>query len=176
MEKEKYLKLKREACRKRKASSRKDMLMIAYVNKKYPLIYKEAETYYNKLDETYPSKLDLRKTTEFKTLKETPVEVVKDRMRLEIQLTEGSNSDKHLQNIQDKEHQLPEDLQNIQCIMNDELPQDLIETIIKDLRTDSHIAKLMDEMETSLYEGINPFDDIDLDIENDDRLERELMW
>ena len=114
MEKEKFLMSKREATRKRKASGRKDMLMIAYVSKKHPFVYKEAETYFNKLNETYPSKLDLRKTTEFKILQETSMETVNDRMRLEIPLASGSTSV--------EEHPLPEDLQNIEDIMKDELP------------------------------------------------------
>ena len=176
MEKANKLRLKREACRKRKESARKDLLMIAYVNKKYPLIYKEAEIYYNKLDESNQSKIDLRKTKEFRALKETAAETVNDRMVLEIPITSGSNE--HPQNIQDKEHPLPDDLQGIQGIMEDELQQDLIESIIKDLKNDPYISKLMDELETELDKGINPFDDdddIELDIEIDDRLEEELM-
>ena len=33
----------------------------------------------------------------------------------------------------------------------------------------------MDEIEASVYEEINPYDDMDIDIENDDRLEKELI-
>ena len=174
MEKANKLRLKREACRKRKESARKDLLMIAYINKKYPLIYKEAEVYYNKLDENNRSKIDLRKTTEFRALKETTVEALNDRMVLEIPIT-SQNINEQPQNI--NEQPLPDDLQDIQGIMADRLQQDVIENIMKELRNDPHVSKLMDELETGLAEGMNLFnDDDDIELEIDDRLEEELLW
>ena len=206
MEKENKLRLKREATRKRKASARKDMFMIAYVNKKYSLIYKEAESYYNKLNETNPSKIDLRKTKEFRELKQTPPETANDRMVLQIPITSGSKQQQQQpQNIQEQplpdggmalqipiascskqqqqpqniqEQPLPDDLQGIQGIMKDHLPQGLIENMMKELKDDPYISKLMDELETELNNGINLFndDDDDIEIDDDDRLEEELMW
>ena len=110
MEKAYKLQLKREACRKRKESTRKDLLMVAYINKKYPLIYKEAEVYYNKLDENNPSKIDLRKTTEFRALKE--VEVLNDRMVLEIPII-CQNINEQPQNINEQPQNINEQPQNI---------------------------------------------------------------
>ena len=192
MEKAYKLQLKREACRKRKESARKDLLMIAYVNKKYPLIYKEAEVYYNKLDENNPSKIDLRKTTEFRALKE--VEVLNDRMVLEIPITfqnineqpqnineQPQNINEQPQNINEQpqninEQPLHDDLRDIQGIMADQLQPDVIENIMKELRNDPHLSKLMDELETELTGGMNLFDDDDIELEIDDRLEEELLW
>ena len=206
MEKAYKLQLKREACRKRKESARKDLLMVAYINKKYPLIYKEAEVYYDKLDKNNPSKIDLRKTTEFRALKE--VEVLNDRMVLEIPITcqnineqpqnineqpqnineqpqnineQPQNINEQPQNINEQpqninEQPLLDDLRDIQGIMADQLQPDVIENIMKELRNDPHVSKLMDEIETELTEGMNLFDDDNIELEIDDRLEEELLW
>ena len=192
MEKTYKLQLKQEACRKRKESARKDLLMVAYINKKHPLIYKEAEVYYNKLNENNPSKIDLRKTTEFRALKE--VEVLNDRMVLEIPITcqninkqpqnineQPQNINEQPQNINEQpqninEQPLPNDLRDIQGIMADQLKPDVIENIMKELRKDPHISKLMDELETELTGEMNLFDDDDIELEIDDRLEEELLW
>ena len=84
MDKATFLKLKRENARKRKHICRKDLLITAYVNKRYPLIYKEAEIYYNKLNEIHSTKIDLRKTREFKALPHA--NTIKDKMCLDIRL------------------------------------------------------------------------------------------
>ena len=203
MEKGKLLATKREATRKRKATCRKDLLMIAYVGRKHPFIYKEAETYFNKLNELYPTKLDLRKTIEFRALHETPMESIKDKMCLEIPLASASTIVEecplptnfetieecplpaNLETIEDcplpanletiEECPLPEDLESIEDMMKDELPEDLIENIIKELKADPNIAKIMEEIEALVYKESNPYDDIDIDFETDDRLENELI-
>ena len=179
MEKGKSLAAKREATRKRKAICRKDLLMIAYVSKRHPFIYKEAEMYFNKLNELYPSKIDLRKTLEFRALHETPMETVKDNMCLEIPLASASTTIEEcplptsLETIE--ECPLPEDLESIEGIMKDELPTDLIENIVKELKSDPNIAKIMEEIEEQVYKESDPYNDIDIDIEIDDRLENELI-
>ena len=84
MEKADILRKKREATRKRKKATRKDTLMVAYISNKYPLAYKEAELFYTKLNQANPTKLDLRKTEEFRKLKQLLQETAKDGMILQI--------------------------------------------------------------------------------------------
>ena len=84
MEKADILRKKREDTRKRKKATRKDTLMIAYISKKYPLAYKEAELFYTKLNQANPEKNDLRKTEEFRKLKQVLQETAKDGMILQI--------------------------------------------------------------------------------------------
>ena len=192
MEKANKLRQKRETTRKRKACTRKDIFMIAYVNKKYPMVYKEAEGYYNKLNASNPTKIDLRNTKEFKELNQTPPETTKDRMVLQIPITKQQQP----QSIQgqplpdggmslqtplpddlqtplsdDLQTPPPDDLQDIHGIMEDHLPQDLIENIVKELKDDPHMCKLMNELEAE----INLFND-DIEIDDDERLEEELKW
>ena len=59
---------KRELARMRRRGHRKDRLMIGYIRKLYPLEYKEAKQFYNKLEKNNPKKLDLTKTHAFLTL------------------------------------------------------------------------------------------------------------
>ena len=84
MEKADILRKKREDTRKRKKATRKDTLTIAYISKKYPFAYKEAEVFYTKLNQTNPTKNDLRKTEEFRKLKQVLPEQVQDGMLLQI--------------------------------------------------------------------------------------------
>ena len=172
MEKANQLKRKREATRKRKTCTRKDVFMIAYVSKKYPMVYKEAEGCYNKLNEANPAKIDLRKTKEFKELNQTPIGSITDRMVLQIPITRQKQpqSSQEQPSLDDLQVQLPDDLQDIQGIMEDHLPQDLLENLLKELKDDPHICKLLDELETE----IDLFNDDDIEIDDDDRLEEEL--
>ena len=54
-----------------KALTRQSMFIAEYVQFKYKDIYKEAGTMYNQLNQQYPCKPDLRKTTEFRDWKNT---------------------------------------------------------------------------------------------------------
>ena len=191
MEKGKSLAAKREATRKRKAICRKDLLMMAYVSKRHPFIYKEAETYYNKLDELYPTKIDLRKTIEFRALHDAPIESIKDNMCLEIPLasTPAVVEERPLPINPEiaeerplptnpeivEELPLPADLVSIEDVIKDELPAGVIENIINELKMDPYISKIMEEIEELVYKETDPFEDIDIDFETDDRLENELM-
>ena len=62
---------------------------------------------------------------------------------------------------------IPED---VQPIFNDEIPQETYETIVRELRQDPDLAKIMDDIELDMM-------DVDLPLE-DDRFERELynLW
>ena len=66
---------------------------------------------------------------------------------------------------------IPED---VESIINDEIPQEAYEAILKELRQDPELTKLMDDIE--LFDDIDMMD-VDLPIE-DDRLEQELynIW
>ena len=188
MEKAKQLEHKREISRKRRAGTRKDMLMIAYVNKRFPLVYKEAEMYFKKLNAANPTKLDLRKTNEFRQLDQMPSEMAKDKMILQIPITsktkqtlpgplqepnemalQSSIQEPHeLPNQTCLEQVLPDDLQNIQPLFDDNLLQKQMEKIMDELRNDPDINNLMNEVEieTSIFD----------EIDDDDRLEDELKY
>ena len=47
----------------------------------------------------------------------------------------------------------------------------MMEDLIKDLRADPDLARIMDDVETQMEE----VDDLDIDIDIDDRLENELL-
>ena len=188
MGKAKQLEHKRETTRKRRACARKDMLMIAYVNKRFPLAYKEAEMYFKKLNAANPTKLDLRKTNEFRQLDQMPQGTVKDKMILQIPLTSNTEqtlpgplqepNEMALQSSVQEPHELPDqtcleqvlpdDLQDIQSLFDDNLLQEHLENLMEELRKDPDINNLMNEVEieTSIIE----------EIDNDDRLEDELKY
>ena len=188
MEKADILRKKREATRKRKKTVRKDTLMIAYINKKYPMAYKEAELYYGKLNQANPTKIDLRKTKEFRLLKQMQPETAKDGMILQIPITASSKqtqpdvetalpnpNEMALPNpnemaLPNPNEMVPDDLQNIQGMFEDHLPQDLLENMVRELREDLYIDELMNEVEIELNNEINILNDIEID----DRLEEEL--
>ena len=183
MEKGKTLAVKREGSRKRKANCRKDLLMTAYVNKRHPLIYKEAEVYYNKLNELHPTKIDLRKTLEFRALPNAPMEAIKDNMCLDIPLVVTQTvvevpsvaAQTAVEIVE--ESTLPADLENIEGILEGELPAGVMENIIKELKADPQLNKIMQEIEGLVYKESEEDEDIDIDFEIDDRLENELrLW
>ena len=193
MEKTEILRKKRESTRKRKKATRKDTFMIAYISKKYPLAYKEAEMYYTKLNLANPTKNDLRKTKEFRKMKQVLQETEKDGMILQIPIetvlpnpneTSLQNpNETSLQNpnetvlqntnemtLPNPNETVPDDLQDIQGMFEDNLSLDLIENLLKELREDIYIDELINE-------GINEVEiglDKEINISNDDRLEEEL--
>ena len=181
MDKAKFLKEKRESTRKRKLSCRKDLLITAYVNKRHPLIYKEAEIFYNKLNEIHPTKIDLRKTLEFKAL---PQDTIKDKMCLHIPLmpTQMVECPPTTQTVE-----CPPTTQTVECppttptqtvecpLLEDELPAGMLENIIKELKEDPQMSKIMKELEDMVHEDTAEDEDIDIDVEVDNRLEYELM-
>ena len=60
--------LRQEWRRAQAAKVREERIITAYVKAKHPEIYNNAAVFYNKLNEKYPKKYDLRKVKEFKTL------------------------------------------------------------------------------------------------------------
>ena len=60
--------LRQEWRRDQAAKVREERIITAYVKAKHPEIYSNAAVFYNKLNQKYPKKYDLRKVKEFKTL------------------------------------------------------------------------------------------------------------
>ena len=212
MEKQTPLSKRREREQKRKQQNRQERLMMGYINIKHPLIYKEAEHFYNKVNSIYPNKLDLLKTSRFKELKEGRI---KDKMQLRIPLSNLPNKPKEtlmrkgtdqqpptelnheVINQQQQQQQaefnyevidqqpqtelnyevndqLPPDLNDIATTtLISELPPELVQTIIDDLRADPDLKTLMTEIEDQVAN-----EDIDMDIDidiPDNLLENELL-
>ena len=215
---------KLEGQRKRKAISRKDALMIAYINKKYPLVHKEAELYYAKVNHMYPGKLDLRKTHNFKTLISSPLTEIKDNMLLnvilappettvEVQSLEESpetlapsETTVEVQSLEEspetlapsemtvevqsleespetlapsemtvevqslEESSLPPELETLDGIFKEQIPDDVIQGILNDLRS----YPLIDEIMQGIEDGDDDIDKVIQEIEDDNRLEEEL--
>ena len=70
---------------------------------------------------------------------------------------------------------IPED---IETIFNDEIPQETYDTIVRELRQDPELARLMDDIELDTMDDIE-LDTMDVDLPlEDDRLEQELynLW
>ena len=167
MEKQIHLSIRRERERKRKAQSRKEQLMNAYINTRHPLVYKEAEQYYARLNEKYPDKIDLRKTSRFKELAKIHITTVKDNMRLDIPMVAKPVVEvPPAQNTQIVEEcVLPLDLETIDGIVEDMLPEDVLQGIMNDLQQDPCIRQAMEEIEALV--GCESEEDIDMDIEID---------
>ena len=187
---------KLEGQRKRKAITRKDALMIAYINKKYPLAHKEAELYYSKVNNMYPGKLDLRKTHHFKTLRSSPLTQIKDNMLLNVTMIQPETTVETTVEVQTleespettvevqslEESSLPPELETLDGIFKEQIPDDVIQSILNDLRSYPLLDEIMQGIEDGdvdtdkVMQGIKD-DDIDKvtqEIEHDNRLEEEL--
>ena len=190
MEKATAFSIRKERDRKRKAQTRKELLMMGYINIKHPLVYKEAEQYYVKLDNIYHDKLDLRKTPRFKEL--TKIHIGKDNMMLKIPLmSHQSTQSVQVAEVPPVQHpptlevteqctnELPPDLETIdETIFADELSPDVIQNIINELRADPDLNKIMEGIEATVSINEEMMDediDINIDIEID-LLENELRY
>ena len=60
---------KNEQRRKHAEQSRKNRVLIGYIEKNHPQIHKDACEYYQELEQKYPNKLDLRRTGEFEMMR-----------------------------------------------------------------------------------------------------------
>ena len=180
MEKGRALSVRREQQQKRRAQVRKDQLMINYVNIKHPLVYKEAEQYYTKLNHLYPNKLNLQKTPRFKELTRDPV--IKDNLNLSILLMPQQTV--HVAEVPNPPtlevaevpnpptlevaevpnppalevatnchriaSELSPDLQTIDEYILPELPPGIIQGIIEELRADPNLRDIMKEVEATI--------------------------
>ena len=183
MERQVHLTTRRAAYKKRKQEVRQEQLMINYIKAKYPIIYKEASDYYSTLDAMYPTTNDLRKTWRFKEyISNTKTS---DDMVLQIPLInhkdkEAPNHEVEAREVED--HEVNETVHvddifpdiNLNTLVQ-ELPPQMIEYIIKDLRADPDLASLMDDVEGQMVH--EEADDLDIDISiPDDLLEKKLAW
>ena len=249
MERQTKLSRRREQDRKRKHQARQDQLMAGYIHVKYPLIYKEANEFYQTLNNMYPNKIDLRKTARFKELE---VDIINpsiqpdqttynDNMILKIpliglQANEPNEPDcekapeetfnhqyiipeniQHVDGIFPTIDEIPENKEAVDAIfptideipenkeavdaifptideipenkeavdaifptiaaatLIDELPPDLIQNIINELRADPDLQSTMNEIEDQINDLSEKDLDIDIDIA-DDLLEKELSY
>ena len=181
MERKTDLVKRRAMYKKRKQEVRQERLMISYVKAKYPVIYKEANEYYSILNSMYPTTNDLRKTLRFKEfLSNTKAS---DGMVLQIPLMSYNETP----NKEAENHEVETPNQEVEnhetAYVNDmfpdidmntlvqELPPQMMEDLIKDLRADPDLARIMDDVEIQMEE----VDDLDINIDIDDRLENELL-
>ena len=74
---------RRQNRKMRTQKRRKESLMMAYIQIKHAIVYKEAERYYTKMNKIYPNKPNLLKTPRFHELKQTEIQ---DSMQLNIPL------------------------------------------------------------------------------------------
>ena len=190
MDKQTQLNRRREIALKKREQDRKHRIVLEYFNIKYPVLYQEAIKYYTGLNLQYPNVKDLRKTAGFKHFKETTTST--DTMVLKIPMVNIQNEAKGtipMVNIQNEAKGTSVEIntnaeETIDTIfpdidMNDlvsEIPQEFVDNIIQDLRADPNLRELMDEVEDQVNKETEEEKDSDIDIEfeNDDRLENEL--
>ena len=181
MDKQTLLSRRREIALKKREQDRKHRIVLEYFNIKYPVLYQEAIKYYTGLNLQYPNVKDLRKTAGFRHFKETTPSI--DTMVLKIPMANIQNEAKGTLPERTSVEINTNAEETIDTIfpdidMNDlvsEIPQQFIDNIIQDLRADPDLRKLMDEVEDQVNKETKEKDpDIDIEFENDDRLENEL--
>ena len=164
---------KKEKRRERDYGRRKDSFGMEYVRTKYPKIYGEALEFYEKIRKGYPTKHDLRKTTEFRQWKreeEQPLEPQApktppaDNLQLRVPLWDTST----LTSAQNLETVAQEVLGEgtIYPSLQDEIPSELIEEVLTELREDPDLKDIFETDFEQLGAGIV--------INEDNRLEDEL--
>ena len=198
-----------------------------YIKEKHRETYEEAVTFYNYVNELHPQKVNLRKTQEFKAMKNGMIFVTKRPKIIKQSFTSIPTTGEHGITIVSTDQQaetlhlpvqtpieqaetvassteqaetLPKTMQlhiplmspneisttvleeslratlpdEIQSTLDEEIPEEIYNKILAELRLDPDLAKLMDDIEHDIDE-----EDLDLPIE-EDRLESELqnwgMW
>ena len=174
MNKQERLDRRRELAIMKREKNREHNVLLEYFNTKYPVLYKEATKFYQDLNKQYPTTKNLRNTPGFKHFKATTIST--DTMVLEIPM------DKPTKTIVKETDMGPEEteqevetsfpaLEIPDLEMNEllpEIPQHIVDDIISDLRADPDLNIIMGEVEDMVDS------DIDVHIDDDDRLEDEL--
>ena len=170
---------KKEKRKDRDRGRRVNTFGMEYVQTKYPKIYNETMEFHDKLRELYPEKYDLRKTVEFKHFKlqqekegqqpqtlKPPAMV--DNLQLRIPLWDKAtlSSTQSLETV--AEEVLGEG--TIYPSLQDEIPNELIEKILEELREDPDLKDIFNIVEAD-FEQLGA----DIDIDEDIRLENELV-
>ena len=192
---------RQETRRKKIVTDRLDLFIASYVQNKHPAIYTEAEQFYNVLRQRNPNKLDLRKTDAFRVWsveqkkKEENTNILHGRFNmfeLKVPLI-------NIDDIQTKTKPLAEGEPVVETLaegdieaaavetpgegetMNENTMQPSIEApisdelfneIVKSLREDPDLSNMMSSIEEEiLYEEY----EMDINISDDERLEKELL-
>ena len=174
MNKQERLDRRRDLAIMKREKNREHNILLEYFNTKYPVLYKEATKFYQDLNKQYPTTKNLRNTPGFKHFKATTIST--DTMVLEIPM------DKPTKTIVKETDMGPEETEQevetsfpgleIPDLEMDELlpeiPQHIVDNIISNLRADPDLNIIMGEVEDMVDS------DIDVHIDDDDRLEDEL--
>ena len=191
MNKQERLDRRRELAIMKREKNREHNILLEYFNTKYPVLYKEATKFYQDLNKQYPTTKNLRNTPGFKHFKATTIST--DTMVLEIPMDkptktivketdmgpeeteqEVETSFPALVGPEETEQEVETSFPALEIPdleMNEllpEIPQHIVDDIISDLRADPDLNIIMGEVEDMVDS------DIDVHIDDDDRLEDEL--
>ena len=201
MGKERDIVRRRQLRKSRHDQKRQNSLITDYIQHKYANVYTEAFHFYERLNNQYPKKLDLRKTEEYRVWKSsvsdtsaqsqvqeppnpvsiesspTTVEtqpptkhIYEDNLQLRIPL-DRYRSLKHTQSTTTQTLTIVDEGSSLQPTLFDELPSDLIDQIIDQLRQDPDLTNMLNDIDELVNsEGM----DIDIEIPEYTLLEKEL--
>ena len=201
MGKERDIVRRRQLRKSRHDQKRQNSLITDYIQHKYANVYTEAFHFYERLNNQYPKKLDLRKTEEYRVWKSSvsdtsaqsqvqeppnPVSIesspttvetqpptkhkYEDNLQLRIPL-DRYRSLKHTQSTTTQTLTIVDEGSSLQPTLFDELPSDLIDQIIDQLRQDPDLTNMLNDIDELVNsEGM----DIDIEIPEYTLLEKEL--
>ena len=203
MGKERDIVRRKQLRKSRQDEKRQNSLITDYIQHKYANVYTEALHFYERMNNQYPKKIDLRKTEEYRVWKTsvsgtsaqsqvqeppnpvsiesspTTVEtqpptkpIYEDNLQLRIPL-DRYRSLKHTQSTTTQTLTIVDEGSSLQPTLVDELPSDLIDQIIDQLRQDPDLTNMLDDIncnELINSEGM----DIDIEIPEYTLLEKEL--
>ena len=164
---------------------RQNSLITDYIEHKYANIYAEAFEFYKNLDDKYPDKTDLRKTEEYKFWKFGSVHLTSqpqeqepkeytDNLQLNIPIKryrtvkQGQSVTTQTLSTQEQSSTI-QTPQTPQPTLLEELPHDLVQEMINELKEDPHMMNMFDTKEGQL-----DFEELDIEIP-DSLLEKELQ-
>ena len=181
---------RRRQLRKEKTQAERMELYVAdYVKHKYKAIYDEATQYFSMLRQQNPWKLNLIKSNQYRLrvkhqvnehpqqVNEHPQQVQTDEqcfsnsLQLKIPLMDSANikekTKKTTSTVETFETLMEETIAegDIQPSLKDEIPSDLIEQVIEELKQCPELENIFEELDIAM----------DIDISDDDRLEKELL-
>ena len=142
----------------RRALAISDYLLLAATE-----MHRQAAQFIDHLLEKYPGKIDVRKTPEFREWQRNQVMDVSNQPKAPVQ----ADANPIVQNPE--ETPVVADIQEDTIInMFDEIPENIIEDILTEIRNDTELSAIINEFNTaeSMHDELN--------IEIDDRLEEEL--
>ena len=170
--------IRRKQLRKnRNDEKRKNALIADYVQHKHASIYAEAVQVYERLNQRHPEKADLRKTEWYRAWKSNVITIPpqepaklpehKDLLELKIPIQRYRTVKRSLtvttQTEQPVTVEMPQeqpvtvempDIEPLQPTLCDEIPQDLVDHIIGQLREDPDLKDIFDNVD-ELFEDIN---------------------